>query len=289
MFIAARDELVRRLRESDRAQDAAAVKALRKPTVVTWTLNQLGVRDPDGVAALLDAGSEVRSVQRAALSSTKGAADRLKVASASRRTAITGLTDSARAVLEEAGRASPQHLDAIRRALETASTDPDAGEHLRLGTFERAPDGAAGFGDLAGLTLVPSLSSPTPADAPGGREVDRRPGRWKEEPTTLNGRPNASVCAATVMPRSVRHARRARRRTATPRNWRRCARGSRSCKASMTPPKPTHPPRSRQRSTRKRPSTTAQRDGRCVWVDRDVATCDDAPRTGGSEVWTPTD
>jgi hypothetical protein len=168
-FITARDELVRRLRESDRPQDATAVKALRKPTVVTWALNQLGVRDPDGVATLLDAGAEVRAVQRAALSSTKGAADRLKTASASRRTAITGLTDTARKVLEGAGRASPQHLDAIRRALETASTDPDAGEHLRAGTFERPPDGAAGFGDLAGLTLVPSLSSPTPADAPGAK------------------------------------------------------------------------------------------------------------------------
>ncbi|HEY6567149.1 MAG TPA: hypothetical protein VI341_06485 [Actinomycetota bacterium] len=161
-FIAARDELVRRLRDDDRANDAAAVKAMRKPTVVTWTLNQLSARDPDGVAALLDAGSEVRAVQRAALSSTKGAADRLKEASADRRGAITALTATARSVLEDAGRASPQHIDAVRLALETASTDPDAGDRLRTGTFERPPEGASGFGDLAGLTLVPDLDQPTP-------------------------------------------------------------------------------------------------------------------------------
>ena len=165
-FIAARDELVRQLREDDRAADAAAVKAMRKPTVVTWTLNQLAARDPDGVTALLDAGSEVRAVQRAALSSTKGAADRLKEASASRRSAITALTTTARGVLEDAGRASTQHIDAVRRALETASTDPDAGDRLRTGTFERPPENASGFGDLAGLTLVPDLLPPGPEHAP---------------------------------------------------------------------------------------------------------------------------
>lgn len=161
-FIAARDELVRRLREDDRATEAAAVKALRKPTVVTWTLNQLAVRDPDGVTALLEAGSEVRGVQRAALSSTKGAADRLKEASARRRSAITALTATARNVLEDAGRASTQHIDAVRRALETASTDLDARDRLRAGTFERPPEEASGFGDLAGLTLVPDLAPPAP-------------------------------------------------------------------------------------------------------------------------------
>jgi hypothetical protein len=146
---------------------AATVKALRKPTVVTWTLNQLAARDPDGVTALLDAGSQVRAVQRAALSSTKGAADRLKEASAGRRSAITSLTATARSVLEDAGRASPPHIDAVRRALETASTDPDAGDRLRAGTFERPPEAASGFGDLAGLTLVPDLVQPAPKEAKG--------------------------------------------------------------------------------------------------------------------------
>jgi hypothetical protein len=171
-FIASRDELVGRLKETGRPDDAAAVKSMRKPTVVTWTLNQLAARDPDGVTALLDAGSDVRAVQRAALSSTTGAAERLKDASARRRTAITSLTTTARDVLEDAGRASPQHLDAVRGALETASTDTVAGDHLRAGTFERPPEVPTGFGDLAGLTLVPE---PGPARTVTARKDEQRP------------------------------------------------------------------------------------------------------------------
>lgn len=155
-FIAARDDLVRRLREQDRATEAQAVKALRKPTVVTWALNQLASTDPDGVSALLDAGAEVRAVQQAALSSAKDAGERLKTASTARRAAVHRLVETARDLLDDAATASPAHIDAIRRALETASTDPDVGEQLRHGILERAPKDAAGFGDLAGLTLVPA-------------------------------------------------------------------------------------------------------------------------------------
>ena len=73
-FIAARDAQVERLRADGHGDDAAAVKALRKPTVVAWALNQLAVRDPDGMRALLEAGGEVRAAQQAALSSKRGAA-----------------------------------------------------------------------------------------------------------------------------------------------------------------------------------------------------------------------
>lgn len=173
-FIAARDELVRRLRDDDRPRDAAAVKAMRKPTVVTWVLNQLATADPDGVAALLSAGADVRAVQRAALSSSKEAGTRLRTATAARRSAVTRLTDSARGLLEEAGTASATHVDAIRRALEAASTDSDAGEQLNTGTFARPPADAAGFGDLAGLTIVPPAA---PDEADDGSAPARKPAK----------------------------------------------------------------------------------------------------------------
>jgi hypothetical protein len=163
-FIAARDELVRRLREQDRATEAQAVKALRKPTVVTWALNQLASTDPDGVSALLAAGAEVRAVQQAALSSAKDAGERLKATSTARRAAVHRLVEAAKDLLDDAATASPAHVDAIRRALETASTDPDVGEQLRHGILERAPKDAAGFGDLAGLTLVPAQTEGSAGD-----------------------------------------------------------------------------------------------------------------------------
>lgn len=151
-FIAARDALAVRLREEGRTSEAATVKALRKPTVVAWALDQLVVRDADGLHALLDAGAEVRAAQQAALSSKRGAADRLRAAGAARRGAVADLTAVSIAALEEAGRGAGTHADAIAQALETCSIDPDAGAALAAGTLERPPAAGAGFGDVFSLT-----------------------------------------------------------------------------------------------------------------------------------------
>jgi hypothetical protein len=153
-FVAARDRLVASLREHDRAGDAMAVKRLRKPTVVAWALDQLGVRNPDGVRALLDAGAEVRAAQQGALSSKRGAAVRLQTASATRKAAVAELAATAVAAITERGGAADAHADALVRALETCSVDPDAGARLSEGTFERPPDTSAGFGAVFGLTSI---------------------------------------------------------------------------------------------------------------------------------------
>ncbi|HET6712814.1 MAG TPA: hypothetical protein VFI59_03800 [Actinomycetota bacterium] len=153
-FIAARDALVARLRASGRDDDAAVVKALRKPTVVAWALNQLSIRDPDGVRGLLDSGAEVRAAQQAALSSKRGATDRLRKAGAARKEAVRELTKTATEALTEAGRASQTHADAIGVALEACSVDPAAGAALSAGTLERPPSTGGGFGDVFGLTSL---------------------------------------------------------------------------------------------------------------------------------------
>ena len=153
-FIAARDALVARLRNDMRDDDARAVKALRKPTVAAWALNQLAVRNPEGVQALLDAGAEVRASQQAALSSKRGAAARLQAAGAARKGVVSDLSMVALTALAETGRGADAHVDAIVRALETSSVDPDAGAALAAGTFERPPAPAAGFGGVFGLTSL---------------------------------------------------------------------------------------------------------------------------------------
>ncbi len=153
-FITARDELVARLRDEGRSTEAASVKALRKPTVVAWALDQLVVRDGEGLHALLDAGAEVRAAQQAALSSKRGAADRLRAAGAARKAAVADLAAVSIAALEEAGRGAGTHFDAIVQALEMCSIDPDAGAALAAGTLERPPAAGAGFGDVFGLTSL---------------------------------------------------------------------------------------------------------------------------------------
>ena len=159
-FVAARDSLVARLRDAGRDDDAAVVKALRKPTVVAWALNQLIDRDPDGVRGLLDAGAEVRAAQQAALSSKRGATERLRAAGIARKEAVSDLAVIATGALAGAGRASDAHADAIVRALETCSVDPAAGAALAAGTLERPPAASAGFGDVFGLTPLEGGGQP---------------------------------------------------------------------------------------------------------------------------------
>src|SRR5262245_30966240 len=146
-FISARDTLVRHLRDEGRDEDAAAVKALRKPTVPAWALNQLADRDPDGVHALLEAGAELRAAQQAAVSSDRKAS-RLREATEARRGAVGRLALVAERVFDDTGRAAGGHLDDVRAALETASVDEEAGKRLLAGTFERPPDAVSGFGDV---------------------------------------------------------------------------------------------------------------------------------------------
>ena len=154
-FVAARNDLAARLAAEDRTDDAAAVKGLRKPTVAVWALNQLHERDAEGVTALLDAGAELRAAQQAALSSSKGGADRLRTATVARRAAVAQLVESASRALTDAGRSADNQAGAIAGALEVASFESDAGRELTTGTMQRMPDAPGGFGEVFGLTAVP--------------------------------------------------------------------------------------------------------------------------------------
>jgi len=139
-FVAARNGLAARLAAEGRTDDAAAIKALRKPTVAVWALNQLHDRDAEGVTALLDAGAELRAAQQAALSSSKGGAERLRTATVARRAAVAQLVESASDALTEAGRSADSQVGAIAGALEVASFETEAGRELTAGTMQRLPD-----------------------------------------------------------------------------------------------------------------------------------------------------
>jgi hypothetical protein len=154
-FVAARNDLAARLAADDRTDDAAAVKALRKPAVAVWALNQLHERDAEGVTALLDAGAELRAAQQAALSSSKGGAERLRTATVARRAAVARLVESASGVLTDAGRSADNQVGAMTGALEVASFEAEPGRELATGTMQRVPDAPGGFGEVFGLTAVP--------------------------------------------------------------------------------------------------------------------------------------
>ncbi len=59
-FVAARNRLAKAVRDRGDESAAAAIVALRKPTVAAWLANQLVRADPDGIHALTELGEQLR-------------------------------------------------------------------------------------------------------------------------------------------------------------------------------------------------------------------------------------
>lgn len=128
-FVKDRDALARGLRnEGDRAA-AADVHALRKPTLVAWTVNQLAHTNRRDVDLLLDAGKRIIDAQRSSIA--KGGRTELDAAQKSLREAVNGLTESAGTILGPD--ASTTTLTRIAETLRTAATAPSARELLARG------------------------------------------------------------------------------------------------------------------------------------------------------------
>src|SRR5438876_8333043 len=66
-FVAERDALARDLKKAGDSQAAAEVKALRKPSVSAWAVNQAVRADPAAADELVEAGRAVRAAQRRAV------------------------------------------------------------------------------------------------------------------------------------------------------------------------------------------------------------------------------
>jgi hypothetical protein len=165
-FIAARDELARRLREQGDGAAAKRVGALRRPTVAAWAVNQAARRRPELVTDLLEAGERLRQAQRRALSGLRGGA--LRTAGAERRTAVERLLAEATGVLEESGRSPDAHRDAITASLQAASVDEAAAAAVRAGTLDREVAAPSGFGEVGGLQLVQPPAEPEAPERPTG-------------------------------------------------------------------------------------------------------------------------
>jgi len=148
-FIEGRDALAQQLAEGGEPEIAAAIKKLRKPTLVAWAVNVASRERPADVAALLRAGDDLRQAQVAAISG-KGADD-LRTATQSRRMKVAALAEVA---LEAIGARGSAHRDAIVLTLEAASVDPELGERLRDGTLEREATPGSGLGPAGGFQLL---------------------------------------------------------------------------------------------------------------------------------------
>ena len=133
-FTSARDERATALRRAGDRDAAKTVKALRRPTVAAWAVNQLVRRHHDKVDELLQVTGELGDAQRDAL--TGGERD-LRAVSERRQELLDELLTMARHVIDESGRSSSAHEDDIARTLQ-ATTDPDLGRQLRAGRLTTA-------------------------------------------------------------------------------------------------------------------------------------------------------
>lgn len=161
-FTPARNALARELKNDGAAADAERVRALAKPPLPVWAINQAARRDKVSVRRLLKAADALRAAQEKALA---GKSAGLAAAQQGEREAVRALGRSAVTAL---GRGT--QVERIERTLSAAALDLEARELLQAGrlTEELEP---AGFGALAGMKLPPAKP---PAKPKRDEQLERR-------------------------------------------------------------------------------------------------------------------
>lgn len=158
-FTETRNALAKRLKEEGDAEAARRVGALRKPVRSAWAVNRLVHEDRSAVEGLLQVGDQLRMAQRRALSG--GDADELRRRSEERRKLVSEMTRRAARAL--GGDPAPALIEEIAATLEAASADEDAARQVLEGRLSKPFARPAGFGDVAGLKVVPGTGGKEPA------------------------------------------------------------------------------------------------------------------------------
>jgi hypothetical protein len=160
-FTKTRDELAKELRKKGKKEAADEIKALRKPSVSAWMINQLARRHPQEMRALVKAGDNLRKAQRSAVSGRDP--EVLREATRSHRDRLDDLTFTARHELDAGG----QTLQRVAQTLRAASIDKQASKALLAGTLATDVE-QAGFGPLLSEVPArrPAKAKPKPRKAP---------------------------------------------------------------------------------------------------------------------------
>jgi hypothetical protein len=159
-FVAARDQLARDLRAAGDKDEAAAIKKLRRPTVLVWALNQVSRADPDALGALLEASRAARTAQEQVLGGAEG--DVLRDAVNARRRASARVLAAARDVIDRSGRASATHERELETALNAVVASERLTDALERGELTTVESGDAEASDdlLASLSASAAIARP---------------------------------------------------------------------------------------------------------------------------------
>src|SRR5437870_627184 len=151
-FVGARKALAARLKQNGFVSEAEGVKALAKPSISAWTVNQLCWRDREAFDELIATGQRFRKAQ------TSGKMVNMREALDARREALSHLSDLATEALRAAGHnPSLETLRRIATTLEALSVATSLSGRPTLGrlTHDIDPPGFASLGSFtpsAGIT-----------------------------------------------------------------------------------------------------------------------------------------
>lgn len=201
-FTGARNELAARLKKSGRGDEAARVKALAKPSVSAWAVNQLYWNHREEFDQLITSGERFHKAQT---SRSAGKATDMREALEARREALTQLSDLATSLLQAAGQ-NPS-LDTVRRITPTleglsAYASRSDGPHSEgFGRLTKDVD-PPGFESFAGF--VPGAGTMPP------KRLDREPARSTPSQKSSSSVTNARRQAPADNVRRVEEARKAK-------------------------------------------------------------------------------
>ena len=163
-FTDERDELAKRLRKDGEREAAAEVKALKKPSVPAWAINQVRRDRPDDVRRLLEVTEELHRVYAGI--GAAGARERLADAAAMQRELVGSLARCAAQLLEAGGRpASEATLTKVGDTLRAAALDEELRAQIAAGRVVKERR-AAGLGPLESL--------PAPARKPAKKRKAKK-------------------------------------------------------------------------------------------------------------------
>jgi hypothetical protein len=182
-FVAARDDLARRLRREGEPEAAKQVKALRRPPLSAWAVNQLVHGHGEGLGPLLTAGERLRAAHQAALAG-EGAAE-LRAAAKAERDAVAGLVRSAMELLGEAGHPTTDATrDRVAATLHAAAASPEAAAQVGSGRLTADLD-PSGFGTVPDGAFE---GEATPGRGPGRQAAGTRADAGRRGSGTTAGR-----------------------------------------------------------------------------------------------------
>jgi hypothetical protein len=139
-FVASRNEVAKQFR----GEDARAVRALAKPNIVAWALNQVYWSARPAFDRLVEAAARLREAQASGL---LGRPSDLRGAGAAHREALGAALKEATGILEAAGHeVTPDDLRALTAAFEALPWEDPPGRLVR-------PPAPLGFAAFAGMTF----------------------------------------------------------------------------------------------------------------------------------------